>query len=107
MLLQIQNVVHGSMCDRRIPPALALQAHLLYAFPAQAHAKHLEARSQQANTQPEQVQAQAQAQSFQAKAHSLEKAAEAQNLQVSMASLPKTILGKDWRLACPGGQRLS
>lgn len=48
----------------------------------QAHAKHLEARSQQANTQPEQVQAQAQAQSFHAKAHSLQKAAEAQNLQV-------------------------
>ena len=32
------------------------------------------------------MQAQAHAQSFQAKAHSLEKAAEAQNLQVSMAS---------------------
>lgn len=48
----------------------------------QAHAKHLEVRSQQANSQPEHVRAQAQAQSFQAKAHSFEKAAEAQNLQV-------------------------
>lgn len=48
----------------------------------QAHAKDLEARSHQASTQPEQVQAKAQAQSFHAMAHSLKKAAEAQNLQV-------------------------
>ena len=54
----------------------------LKSFAAQAHADHLHVQSQQVQSHPVQVQAQVQAQSFQAKAKSLEKAAEAQTLQV-------------------------
>lgn len=48
---------------------------------AQAHADQLHVHSQHTQSHPVMVQAVVQAQSFQAKAQSLEKAAEAQNLQ--------------------------
>lgn len=53
----------------------------------QAHADHLQEQSQQAQSEPVQVQAAVQAQSFQAKAQSLEKAAEAQSLQVLLPQM--------------------
>ncbi len=52
-----------------------------YAGAAQAHADQLHVHSQHTQSHPVMVQAVVQAQSFQAKAQSLEKAAEAQNLQ--------------------------
>ncbi len=50
---------------------------------AQAHADQLHVHSQHTQSHPVMVQAVVQAQSFQAKAQSLEKAAEAQNLQAT------------------------
>lgn len=58
----------------------------------QAHADHLQEQSEQAQSEPVQVQAAVQAQSFQAKAQSLEKAAEAQNLQVSTFPATEMVL---------------
>jgi len=69
----------------------------------QAHADHLQEQSEQAQSEPVQVQAAVQAQSFQAKAQSLEKAAEAQNLQVSIFpssemvyKIPRTFHAHSW-----------
>ena len=63
------------------------QPDLLCGMGAQAHADQLHVHSQHTQSHPVMVQAVVQAQSFQAKAQSLEKAAEAQNLQARTPGL--------------------
>jgi hypothetical protein len=59
------------------------QSHRTLCYCAQEHASRLYFESQNSAPGPFQVQASMQAHTFEAKAQSLEKAAQAQNLQVS------------------------